>query len=220
MPSSPHPTSAHRKIELQSPADLTYLITQAQTSSTSKLSTAFPTIDDPSSDDVMRGRVASLLDEFLARTYAGVRANVSVNGMDVGGGGRGGGEDGAGREVHEEQERYEDFDARIAERIRELEGRKEVLTERVADLRRTGAETGAEKWRAGWEGRINTTVVDEIEDGVTSEEKLVEENNLRRWDQVQGSYIAALEDLVKQKGSMGSIVGQLAEAKKVSEELE
>src|ERR1700760_1536270 len=74
--------SAHRKIELQSPTELAYLQQLGAQAAHAKLTTAFPpSLTDP--DDALRARVASLLDRFVADTYASVRANVSANGIDL-----------------------------------------------------------------------------------------------------------------------------------------
>lgn len=63
--------SAHRKVELQAPADLTYLIANATRAAREKLDTHFPPDaaqggegkDGKQGEDVMRRRVEELVDE-------------------------------------------------------------------------------------------------------------------------------------------------------------
>jgi hypothetical protein len=68
-----------RKIELQSPLDLTYLESQARRSARAKIDTALPPSAD---DDVVRRRVEELVSGYIKRTFDGVRRNVCVNGME------------------------------------------------------------------------------------------------------------------------------------------
>src|SRR5690242_386209 len=95
MTTTPPPaTSAahHRKIELTAASDLTHLARLARAAATARLDAAFPLPrggddngreEDADEPDALRARVASLLDAFVARTYAGVRANASAAGGDL-----------------------------------------------------------------------------------------------------------------------------------------
>jgi kinetochor protein Mis14/NSL1 len=207
----PTSTTTHRKIELQSPTELIYLHHLGSQAAHSKLTTAFPpSLTDP--DDALRARVASLLDAFVTQTYADVRANVSANGVDLMSRG--------GSKEDEEVECMEAFDARLAERMREMEARKEVLTEKVADLRRTGGLKAAERWKGKWEGEMASFSAEEdvkMEEDVEVPE--LELGNLERWDALRETHAGALEGLVGLKVGMVGTVGKLAEAKRVGEEL-
>lgn len=55
--------SAHRKIELQSPADLTYLIANVSRAAREKLDTHLPPDAVAGGEDAMRKRVGELVDE-------------------------------------------------------------------------------------------------------------------------------------------------------------
>jgi kinetochor protein Mis14/NSL1 len=236
-PSQTTATTSYRKIELQSPTDLSFLQSLATSASHTKLNTAFPT-SSTSPDDALRSHVASLMDDFLARTYAGVRANVTANGVDLAALAQG---DDAG-----EVEEFEPFDAKLAEKIRALEERKEQLTERVADLRRTGPGKAADRWRKDWEGKVREVMAQE--DGESAAkggalmkdvelggdtggagphllgakdkaEATLEIGPLDRWEDVQQTYDRALSGLVDLKEGMSGTVGKLTEAKRVGEEL-
>jgi kinetochor protein Mis14/NSL1 len=74
--------TAHRKIELQSPADLTYLIANVTRTAQEKLDKHLPPDAAPERDDAMRKRVEQLVDEYIRSTFGAAKDNVSINGMD------------------------------------------------------------------------------------------------------------------------------------------
>jgi kinetochor protein Mis14/NSL1 len=206
-----------RKIDLQSPSDLTHLLTVARNASDSRLAAAFPVSasDDENNPDSMRAQVAALLETFLEDTYAGIRQNVCVNGVAA---------DGSGEQnsVLLEEE-YEPFDASLAERIRALEEKKEVLTEKIAELRRVAPARAAEKWKSEWETeqqRLRKMEMAEQTEGGAEQPNVLDTNRLARWDEVHKTYSRALDGLVALKTGMAGTVGSLEEAKKVGEVLQ
>jgi kinetochor protein Mis14/NSL1 len=109
---NPTPDLHHRKIELQSLADLTHLQTQLHAASTAKLDLHFPpsalrkaaepatyiglggtlqpqpTTTNLQNDiepetDPMRQRVQTLVDSFLQRTWESAARSISINGLDA-----------------------------------------------------------------------------------------------------------------------------------------
>ena len=60
--------TAHRKIELQSPADLTYLIANASRAAREKMDKHLPPDAAPDGEDAMRKRVEQLVDEVRVVT--------------------------------------------------------------------------------------------------------------------------------------------------------
>jgi hypothetical protein len=109
---NPTPNLHHRKIELQSLADLTHLQTQLHAASTQKLDLHFPpsalrkvaepatyiglggasqpqpTYTQPPNNteaevDPMRQRVQTLVDSFLQRTWESASHSISINGLDA-----------------------------------------------------------------------------------------------------------------------------------------
>jgi hypothetical protein len=109
---NPAPNLHHRKIELQSLADLTHLQTQLHAASTAKLDLHFPPSalrkaaepatyiglggsqpappattlqnDDVEAEiDPMRQRVLTLVDSFLQRTWKSASHSISINGLDA-----------------------------------------------------------------------------------------------------------------------------------------
>jgi hypothetical protein len=77
--------TAHRKIELQSPADLTYLIANVSRAAREKIDKHLPPDAAPEGqEDEMRKRVETLVDEYIRNVFSGAKSSLSVNGMEVG----------------------------------------------------------------------------------------------------------------------------------------
>jgi kinetochor protein Mis14/NSL1 len=55
--------SVHRKIELQTPEDLTYLISNVRRAAQTRLNEAFPPVDGADGDDELRSRIEVLVNE-------------------------------------------------------------------------------------------------------------------------------------------------------------
>ncbi|KAF7506001.1 hypothetical protein GJ744_012348 [Endocarpon pusillum] len=99
---NPHPNPHHRKVELQSPLDLTYLQENIAAAAKQKLDLNFPpdAATRPTSgeegdgkdqvpnraegkEDAMRVRVATLVNQFLSTTFNYASHSISINGNDV-----------------------------------------------------------------------------------------------------------------------------------------
>jgi hypothetical protein len=78
-------TSEFRKVELQSPSDLSYLVALTQRAARQKIDVAFPPSAAPTNgeEDGMRRRVEELVSQFVEKAWEGVRLNVSCNGVDM-----------------------------------------------------------------------------------------------------------------------------------------
>jgi kinetochor protein Mis14/NSL1 len=74
--------NAHRKIELQAPADLTYLIANVTKAAREKIDKHFPPDATQGDDDAMRRRVEQLVDEYIRSTFHAAKDNMTINGMD------------------------------------------------------------------------------------------------------------------------------------------
>ena len=77
--------TAHRKIELQSPADLSYLIANVSRAARAKIDTHLPPDAAPESgEDALRRRVEALVEEYIRRTFEGAKEGMEINGMGAG----------------------------------------------------------------------------------------------------------------------------------------
>lgn len=74
--------TSHRKIELQSPADLTYLVGKVSTAAREKLDKHLPPSADADASDPMRRKVEELVDDYVRSTFEMAKDGIAVNGMD------------------------------------------------------------------------------------------------------------------------------------------
>ncbi|KAJ5888135.1 Kinetochore Mis14 [Penicillium taxi] len=135
----------YRKIELQAPADYTYLYANTVTLSRQKLDLHLPpsaTSDD--TPDPMRERVKELVDEYINKTFTSSSASVSINGIDS-----------SSPQfafpasfTAPETVEYEPFDSELASRVTALYAQLESLTTSVAQLRREAPQKAAQNYGA------------------------------------------------------------------------
>ena len=77
--------TAHRKVELQSPADLAYLIANVSRAARTKIDTHLPPDAAPESgEDALRRRVEALVEEYIRQTFEGAKEGMEINGMGKG----------------------------------------------------------------------------------------------------------------------------------------
>jgi len=77
--------TAHRKVELQSPADLAYLIANVSRAARTKIDTHLPPDAAPESgEDALRRRVEALVEEYIRQTFEGAKEGMEINGMGAG----------------------------------------------------------------------------------------------------------------------------------------
>lgn len=86
--------ATHRKVELQSPADLSYLISNTSLAARQRLDTHFPPLSNPENHAAISGpnpakaefdlrkRVEELVQIYIDEVFKGVRGNVSINGLE------------------------------------------------------------------------------------------------------------------------------------------
>ncbi|RHZ67556.1 uncharacterized protein CDV56_109588 [Aspergillus thermomutatus] len=138
--STPH----YRKIELQSPADFTYLYANTVALSRQKLDLHLPpsanTSDGP---DPMRERVKELVDQYINKTFTTASASISINGLDS-----------SSPQFPfpaaftqpTETIEYEPYDTELAARVTSLYAQLESLTATVAQLRRDAPARAAKAY--------------------------------------------------------------------------
>ncbi|KAF9889159.1 hypothetical protein FE257_007648 [Aspergillus nanangensis] len=135
----------HRKIELQSPADFTYLYANTVALSRQKLDLHLPPSANPENDgpDPMRERVRELVDEFILRSFGSASTSISINGLDS-----------TSPQfpfpaaftAPAETVEYEPYDSRLASRVTSLYAQLESLNTTVAQLRRDAPRRAAEAY--------------------------------------------------------------------------
>ena len=176
--------SEHRKIELQSPSDLTYLTSQIRTAARQKLDLHLPPVSDTSEPDELRRNVEDLVEAFVAQVLQGMRHNISINGIDVVARGRSGDEvDERGEKMEGilsadtegeslvEKEEFEPFDDKLRGQLSSTVARRDALIAKISQHRRTTPKAAAEAFQERFE-RENGEVEGRVEGMVKGAEVL------------------------------------------------
>ncbi|KGO42209.1 Kinetochore Mis14 [Penicillium expansum] len=136
----------YRKVELQSPADFTYLYANTVALSRRKLDLYFPpSATDNDTPDPMRERVRELIDEYINKTFESASSSISINGIDS-----------TSPQfpfpaaftAPTEQVEYEAFDTDLASRVTSLYAQLESLNTTVAQQRRDAPRRAAKEYAA------------------------------------------------------------------------
>ncbi|KAI1122748.1 hypothetical protein F5Y10DRAFT_67824 [Nemania abortiva] len=134
-----------RRIELQVPEDLAYLVANVRRAAASFVNEAFPPVDD-STEDELHTRIEELVNEYINQTFTLAAPNLSINGLPVDAShflspsaNNPSGSSAAPEEV------FEPFDARKRARVEALTAEEEDLLRDIAQLKKSvpGAAAGA-----------------------------------------------------------------------------
>ncbi|KAF2088666.1 hypothetical protein K490DRAFT_39348 [Saccharata proteae CBS 121410] len=219
----------HRRVDIQSPSDLLYLISNVRAAARQKIDLHLPPISAATGDsnnnnnnnnaeDPLRRKVEELVEQYVVAVFREARKGISVNGME------GEGADGLGAVGLEEggssEFEFEPFDSRLADRIRALEAAKEDLNARVADLRRDAPRKAAARYEKAllddaeaWEKRL-AEKRGEVVAGA-AESARVDVGGMERWDEVRKMWERGTDGLVGLKGGLTETVARLERAEKV-----
>ncbi|KAL8713944.1 MAG: hypothetical protein Q9220_002090 [cf. Caloplaca sp. 1 TL-2023] len=218
-------TDHHRKIDLQSPADLTYLQTNIKTSAQQKLDLAIPppaissipTAAQPE-EDSFRPQVQSLIQDYVTRTLSLALPSLAINGLDADKSMLVGADEST---VLEDESNYEAYDPRLAEKLRTLYRQLEWEHTRVAELRREapGAAARAYEERLQLEMEEDKRRAGEVEGEVMElvgkREGGLEEVRLERGEEVEMMWGRGLEGLVEM-GKVTEVVARMERAGKAA----
>lgn len=226
--------SEHRKIELQSPGDLTYLTSQIRTAARQKLDLHLPAQPSDSADD-LRAQTEVLVDAFVAQVLAGLRNNITINGLDVVAQSRGGGfgeddemEGVVAEGVHGvEEEEFEAFDEKLRVKLAKEVEKRDKLVASISKHRRETAKQSARQFEEQFQQE--TQVLEEQRrEGAEKAQALSEEGELdikiARDDEVRKNWERAVEGLGRLNKGLpeararlercGDVVGYLGGEKK------
>jgi kinetochor protein Mis14/NSL1 len=193
--------SPHRKIELQSPADLTFLTTQLRTAARQKLDLHLPPVSDTNEPDELRTHVEELVDAFVAQVLQGMKGNISINGLDVIARGRAGEDDemevdsvkGGGVEEVE----YEAFDDKLRGKLGSTIAKRDALISQISRHRRTtpGLAASAFQEQFARENEVLLAQTVQVHGGIHNEEGIASVDALQRQEEVQRNWEKAVEGL-------------------------
>jgi kinetochor protein Mis14/NSL1 len=218
--------SEHRKIELQSPGDLTFLTSQLRTAARQKLDLHLPPVSDTSEPDELRRQVEALVDDFVAQVLAGIRNNVSINGIDVVQRGREGDEtegvvdEGEGVSLVEKEE-YEAFDEKLRGNLSSAVAKRDNLVKGISQHRRTTPSAAAAAFQRQFERENEALLQAQV---VEQDMDVASVDGLERHEEMQRNWERAVQGLVQlDKGlpetrarleRAGDVVGYLGGEKK------
>jgi kinetochor protein Mis14/NSL1 len=187
----------HRKIELQSPGDLTYIQAQIRNAARQKLDLHLPAVSDGAEPDDLRRKTEELVDAFVAQVLEGMRHNISINGMDVVHGAENGAVDGVVKGVEEEE--FEDLDNKLRERLRTAIARRDALVGKIAQHRRTTPALASQRFRDQFgremEGLEAARAESEKNAIVLGDGDVVGIEGLKRQEEVERNWQRAVEGL-------------------------
>lgn len=216
---SPH----HRKIELQSCADLTYLLTNIRASAAQKLDTAFPPSAAPEGEeDALRSKVEQLVHEYMNATFSLALPSLSINGID-----------GSTAypslsptdqppttEAEGDDGNYESHDPRLAEKLRKLYMQHEQETTRVAEMRRDAPGAAARAFMETLRGEIQAEREVDVKMEDEGEAQVLREMGvLERSKEVEKMWERGVDGLKGLEGLKG-VVARLERAGTVAEIVE
>ncbi|KAK2763805.1 hypothetical protein FQN54_009423 [Arachnomyces sp. PD_36] len=196
----------HRKIELQSPADLSYLYANTLAISRQKLDLHFPPSannNDSNDPDPMKERVRELVDEFITKTFTSATPSLSINGLDL---------PTTTTSLHSllsessptETIEYEPYDGRLAAKLSSLYAQLESLTTTVAQLRRDAPAKAARGYAEVLMGGLDGDEEDDGdglgEDGEGWELSVVPELGGEGAGEMEEVYEEALRTLLRLQG--------------------
>ncbi|KAI0506534.1 hypothetical protein F5B22DRAFT_623407 [Xylaria bambusicola] len=226
-----------RKIELQAPEDLAYLIANVRRAATARIDEAFPPVDD-STEDELRTRIEEQVNEYIIKTFSLAAPNLTINGLPV---------DPSQflseaslTTSSEPEEVFEPFDARKRARVEALTAEEEDLLRDIARLKKSvpGAVAGAwaEAARKGVKEdeealeKVNALATAQFEkptppsDSDTDGKKAAASSSnvlaitpLERQDDVETSFDDAVRGLGRLKKEMPAVVARMERARKAGE---
>ncbi|KAM0555929.1 hypothetical protein ACHAPJ_005908 [Fusarium lateritium] len=208
-------SQVQRKIELQTPDDLSYLIANVRRAAAEQLNAAFPVVEGNDGDDELRIQIEKLVNEYIDKTFSLASPNLSINGLPVV-------PDSFLSETTAEPEPvYEPFDTRKRRRVADLITQEEKLLEDVAALKRsvpaTAAENQAEQLRDSL--KRDDDLLDARKKQVVAEAAEVELDvqPIERQEGVETGFRRAIEGLGKLKRDMPAVVAKMERARVAGE---
>ncbi|KHN97342.1 Kinetochore Mis14 [Metarhizium album ARSEF 1941] len=203
-------SQAQRKIELQSPEDLVYLVAKVRSAAAARINEAFPLVPGQGEDE-LRNQIESLVNEFIDKTFTLAAPNLSINGLPV-----------SSTEylspLPATRDTYEPFDARKRQRVAELIAQEEKLLEEVAALKRSVPGKAADEQAARVRDAVrhDDEAVEARRAAVVlgaSKEGSLRVDSLERQGDVEAGFRGAVEALGRLKRDMPSVVAKMERAR-------
>ncbi|KAM0420663.1 hypothetical protein ACHAPT_011579 [Fusarium lateritium] len=210
-------SQVQRKIELQAPDDLTYLIANVRRAAAERLNEAFPVIEGNDGEDDLRNQIEKLVNEYIDKTFSLASPNLSINGLPITTESFLSGTDPAA----EPEPVYEPFDARKRRRVADLITQEEKLLEDVAALKRSvpaaAAANQAEQLRDGLARDDELLEARKRQAAAEAADVDIDVQTLERQESVEAGFRRAVEGLGRLKREMPAVVARMERARVAGE---
>ncbi|CAF9942814.1 MAG: hypothetical protein ALECFALPRED_010086 [Alectoria fallacina] len=208
----------HRRIDLQSPSDLTYLFNNIKTSARQKIDLAIPPSAAPEGEDAYRSKVEELVQEYIIQTFTLALPSMTLNGLDPSPALL---HPNPAREAHapDDNSNYEPYDLRLAERLRSLYAEFDTQSTCVAELRRDAPGAAARGYVERLEAKLESEKDLEKEresKGVYMDVVDLDMGTLRRKNDIENMWRRGTAGLVE----LGKVPGVLAKLERAEKALE
>ncbi|KAF2772573.1 hypothetical protein EJ03DRAFT_368005 [Teratosphaeria nubilosa] len=208
--------TGHRRIELQSPADLKFIIANVSRTAREKLDKHLPPDAAAEGEDAMRKRVAELVDDYIKNTFTAAKDSLSINGL-------------SSLEMEselakaQEGQEIEPFDTKLAQRLQSLAAQIDHQTLQLANLRKNAPADTARKYQREVE---KAEIARDAEMARIGEEKVaraketeVRGAEVQRLEEMEGVWRRGVDGVDGLKGELGGTVGRVERAKRAVEVL-
>ncbi|KAK0384579.1 hypothetical protein NLU13_8665 [Sarocladium strictum] len=208
-------SQVQRKIELQSPDDLSYLIANVRAAAATRLNEAFPHVDGQAGEDDLRDEIERLVNEYIENTFSLAAPNLTINGLPVP-------PSIISSTSSASEPTYEPFDTRKRQRLADLTTQEEKLLEEVASLKRTVPALAATRR----EHAMNDALKRDDDDlrkrlqevkGEAQAEKGLPVDELERQEGMEEGWRGAVEGLGRLKREMPAVVAKMERARVAGE---
>ncbi|KAL7797330.1 hypothetical protein V8C37DRAFT_370737 [Trichoderma ceciliae] len=214
-------SQVQRKIELQSPEDLAYLITNVRNAAIEHLNEAFPPVEGADGgEDELRNQIEALVNEYIDKTFSLASRNLTINGLPVSP------ESFVGTAAPTPDTVYEPFDSRKRRQVADLITQEEKLLEDVAALKRSvpakAAADHAERIRAAMrrdEDDLRERIARDASAAADQEAGVLAAGlgQLPRQESVEGAFKTAVRGLGRLKRDMPAVVAKMERARVAGE---
>ncbi|PNH43086.1 hypothetical protein VD0004_g4344 [Verticillium dahliae] len=212
-------STEQRRIELQAPEDLAYLLSNVRRAAQDHLNDAFPPMEGNAGDeDELRTQIEKHVNEYITKTFTHAAPNLSLNGLPA--------EpkvflapDADAQTALEPQVEYEPWDARLRQKVEDLARQEEELLNEIAALKKTvPSDVAGEQTRRLKEARTrDEEELAERKRQADLESAELDVGVLERQDGVESAHRNAIEGLGKVKREMPSTVAKMERARVAGE---
>ncbi|KAJ1325804.1 kinetochor protein Mis14/NSL1 [Microdochium nivale] len=221
-----------RKIELQAPDDLAYLLANVRRAAAQRIDEAFPAVEGAQDEDELRSRIERLVDEYITNTFTLAGPNLSINGLDIDPAQiphlQESSSSSSGNPLQPE-EVFEPFDARKRQRVEDLSREEEDLLRDIAHLKKSVPRVAASSWVEA--ARSGTKADEEALEAANQRAREAADNRddltegkgglrvdlLERQADVEAAYDQAVQGLIRLKRDMPAVVARMERARGAGE---